>query len=448
LRQRKVWEVILPLMEIARFRAFFVALFSVKYEHMEKKFPKGFLWGAATSSHQVEGGTLNNWSDWEKKNAERLAGEAEKKWQDWQKKKFPEMFDPQNYISGQACDHYNRYEEDFDVGKSLEHNAHRFSIEWSRIEPEEGRFSEEGIKHYQKVLEALRKRGMEPFVTLWHWTNPLWLEAKGGCESREFPFYFSRYAKFVVERLGNSVIFWVTLNEPTSVIADAYLRGNWPPGKRSFVSAWKVFKNFAKAHNQAYVAIHSVSSRAKVGFANILHSFEAYRKNSWLDGISIHVGAYLINKRMLNLTKDSHDFMTIQYYFHNRFKFPKKIRLGDKPVNDLNWEIFPAGIYFIINWLKKYDLPIYVTENGLADADDSMRAQFIKDHLYWIYKSISEGADVRGYFYWSLLDNFEWDKGFWPRFGLIEVDRKTLERRIRPSAYEYKKIIENNGLTR
>jgi len=413
----------------------------------EKKFPNGFLWGAATSSHQVEGGTLNNWSEWEKKNASRLSEEAGSYWQDWQRKKFPEMFDPQNYISDRACDHYNRYEEDFDLAKSLGHNTHRFSIEWSRIEPEEGKFNEEGIEHYRKVLEALRQRGMEPFVTLWHWTNPLWLEALGGCESKQFPFYFSRYAKFVAERLGESVTFWITLNEPTSVIANAYIRGIWPPRKKSLIAGWRLYGNFAKAHKEAYAALHSVSAGAQVGFANILQSFEVYRKNSWLDRLSVLAGAYFVNRRMLNLTKGYNDFLTVQYYFHNRLKFPRKISLEDKPRSDLNWEIFPAGIYFIMNWLKKYKLPIYVTENGLADADDSMRGQFIKDHLYWIYKTISEGADVRGYFYWSLLDNFEWDKGFWPRFGLIEIDYKTMERKIRPSAYVYKKIIENNGIS-
>lgn len=413
---------------------------------MDKKFPKGFLWGAATSAHQVEGGTLNNWSEWEKESAGRLAKEAETHWYDWQQKKFPEMLEAQNYLSGWACDHYNRFAEDFDLAKSLGHNAHRFSIEWSRIEPEEGQFSEEGINHYKKVLKALQERGMEPFVTLWHWTNPLWLEAKGGCESKKFSFYFSRYAKFVAERLGEEVTFWITLNEPTSVIADAYIRGIWPPQKKSLLAGWKLYKNFAKAHKEAYAAVHSVSAGAQVGFANILQSFEVYRKNSWLDKLSVLVGAYFVNRRMLNLTKGYNDFLTVQYYFHNRLKFPRKIRLDDNPASDLNWEIFPAGIYFIINWLKKYKLPIYVTENGLADTDDSMRGQFIKDHLYWVYKSISDGADVRGYFYWSLLDNFEWDKGFWPRFGLIEIDYKTLNRKIRPSAYEYKKIIENNGL--
>lgn len=411
-----------------------------------KQFPAGFLWGAATSSHQVEGGTFNNWSEWEKKNAERLAKEAGKKWQDWQKRRFPEMFDPQNYVSGIACDHYNRYEADFDLAKEGGHNAHRFSIEWSRIEPEEGKFDKKEIEHYQKIIKALRERGMEPFVTLWHWTNPVWLEKKGGCESKEFPFYFARYAKYVCEQLKNDVKFWITINEPTSVIASGFVSGVWPPAKKNYFLAWRMYNKFAEAHIAAYKEIHAVSNKAQVGFANILQSFETYREKSWLDKLMMRAGIYITNKRFLKKTIGFNDFLTVQYYFHNRFKFPRKIRLGDKPVSDLNWEIYPPGIYFILRWLKKYNLPIYITENGLADASDSQREQFIKDHLHWTQKAIGEGADVRGYFHWSLLDNFEWDKGFWPRFGLIEIDYKTLERKPRESFYAYKKIIENNGI--
>ncbi|NTW27692.1 MAG: glycoside hydrolase family 1 protein [Candidatus Moranbacteria bacterium] len=410
------------------------------------QFPKKFLWGAATSSHQVEGGTKNQWSKWEKENAARLASEAKTKWQPWQQEKFPEMFEAENYISGSACDHYNRFQQDFDLAKELGHSAHRFSIEWSRIEPEEGKFDEKEIEHYRQVLIALRERGITPFVTLWHWTNPLWLEEKGGCESRDFAKHFAKYAEFVASKLGNEVEFWITLNEPTSVIASAYLSGAWPPAKRSYLASWKLYATFAKAHVAAYQSIHALDENAQVGFANILHSFAAYSEKSWLDKIMVKTGRHVANKRMLNLTEGFNDFLTVQYYFHNRFKFPKKLRLADKPENDLGWEIFPEGIYHILKRLKVHKLPIYVTENGLADAGDEKRMDFIKEHLAWIHRSMEEGADVRGYFYWSLLDNFEWDKGFWPRFGLVEVDFKTQERKIRPSALEYAKICKNNEL--
>ena len=412
----------------------------------KNKFPAGFLWGAATSSHQVEGGNINNWSEWEKKNAERLAGEAGGKWQNWQKEKFPEMFEPRNYVSGRACDHYNRYEEDFDLVKAGGHNAHRFSIEWSRVEPEEGKFDEKEIEHYRQVILALRARGIEPFVTLWHWTNPVWLEKEGGCESKKFAFYFARYAKFVCEKMQKDVKFWITLNEPTSVIGSGFISGNWPPQKKNYFLAWRMFYIFSRAHIAAYREIHAVSKNAQVGFANILQSFEAYRENSWLDHLMKKIGIYITNKKFLKMVGGCNDFLTVQYYFHNRFKFPKKVRLDDKPVSDLNWEIYPQGIYFILNWLKKYNLPIYITENGLADGDDTRREEFIREHLFWIHKAIEEGADVRGYFHWSLLDNFEWDKGFWPRFGLIEVDYETLERKPRKSFYAYRDIIKNKGL--
>lgn len=406
------------------------------------RFPDSFLWGAATSAHQVEGGNRNDWSEWEKKNAEKLSEEAKNKWEKWQQEKFPEMFKSENYISGRACDHYNRYETDLDIARELSHNAHRFSIEWSRIEPEEGKFDDQEIEHYQKVIQAIKNRGMEPFVTLWHWTIPLWLEKKGGCENRKFPEYFSKYSKYVAQKLGKEVKFWITLNEPTSIIASSYITGVWPPQKKSFWKAWKLYKIFAKAHVEAYKNIHKIDENSQVGFANILHSFEPYRRRWFLDELMVRMGKYLTNRRMINLTEGYNDFLTVQYYFHNRFRFPKKVRSENLPVSDMNWEIFPHGIYRIIKKLKEHNLPIYVTENGLADADDSKRWSFIFHHLWEIRQAIKDGADVRGYFYWSLLDNFEWDKGFWPRFGLVEVDYKTMERKIRPSAWEYAKICK------
>jgi len=411
------------------------------------EFPKNFYWGSATSAHQVEGGNINDWSKWEKANAKRLAKEAKEKWQPWQQKRFPEMFNPGNYISGQACDHYNRFEEDFDIAKSLGHNAYRFSLEWSRIEPEEGKFNDKEIEHYRKVILALRQRGVEPFVTLWHWTNPLWVREFGAEENKKFIFYFNRYVKFIVENFKDLVKFWITINEPTSLIMNSYLMGLWLPQKKSIFSVLRIYKNLAQAHNQTYDEIHKIDPSAKVGFANVLIFWESFNKNSILDQLGMRLGKYFSNQKFLNLTKDKHDFLTCQYYFHNRIKFPGKIKNENKEASDLNWEIYPKGIYHILKDLQKYNRPIYITENGLADVDDSKRAKFIKDHLFWVAKSIQEGVNVRGYFYWSLLDNFEWDKGFWPRFGLLEINYKTLERKVRPSAYFYRDICIANGIT-
>lgn len=412
---------------------------------MELKFPEGFMWGAATSAHQVEGGNHNDWSEWEKANAERLAKEAKTRWQSWQQEKFPEMFDPQNYISGRACDHYGRYEQDFDIAKQLGHNAHRFSVEWSRIEPEEGKFNEEAIEHYRKVILALRARRLEPFLVLWHWTNPSWVANFGGLESCKFPKYFSRFAKLMVEKLGDSVNYWITLNEPTSVILNSYELGNWPPQKKSLVSAWRVYKNLADAHKSAYAEIHKVKKNVSVGFANILNFYDPMSR-SFLDRSAVAIIKYFGDQRFLKLTGDKNDFFAIQYYMHVKIGFPLKSSVSGENNSDLGWEIYPAGIYHVLRSLKKYNRPIYITENGIADARDSFRAAFIKDHLIAVHRAIERGVDVRGYFYWSLLDNFEWDKGFWPRFGLVEIDYQTLARRIRPSAWEYAKICQNNGL--
>ncbi|MEK9154654.1 MAG: glycoside hydrolase family 1 protein [Patescibacteria group bacterium] len=419
------------------------------------QFPKGFYWGAATSAHQVEGNNHNDWSEWEKENAERLAREAKNKWQKWQQEKFPEMFEPENYISDRACDHYNRYEEDFDIAKSLGHNAHRFSIEWSRIEPEEGKFNEDEIEHYRKVIKALRERGIEPFVTLWHWTIPLWVRDKGGVANKYFSEYFSRYAERMAQKLAD-IKFWITLNEPTAVIAMAYTKGDWPPQKRNPITALKVYKTLAQAHNEAYKKIHAVSPEARVGFVNILSYIEPHNKNSLFDKLTARIAKYFSNEKFLNLTNNNNDFLAIDYYFHNRLKFPGKLKNEKKEVSDMGWELYPEGIFHVLSDLKKYKKPIYITENGLADAEDARREWFIKESLRNVFRAISEGVDVRGYLYWSLLDNFEWDKGFWPRFGLVEIDYsakgesasggKMMERKIRPSAYEYAKICKNNGL--
>ncbi|OGM90535.1 hypothetical protein A2999_02470 [Candidatus Wolfebacteria bacterium RIFCSPLOWO2_01_FULL_38_11] len=413
---------------------------------MKFQFPKGFYWGAATSAHQVEGGNHNDWSEWEKENAERLAKEAEKKFshlKNWQEIK-EQAQNPQNYISGRACDHYNRFEEDFDIAKSLSHNVHRFSIEWSRIEPEEGKFNEIEIEHYRNVIKALRGRDIEPFVTLWHWTIPIWMRDKGGVINKYFPNYFSRYAERMAQELPD-VKFWITLNEPTAVISMAYGIGEWPPQRRNPLAALKVYKTLARSHNDAFKKIHTVSPKANVGFVNILSFIEPYKKNSILDKLTARITKYFSNEKFLNLTKWNHDFLAVDYYFHNRLQFPGKMKNENKKVSDMGWELYPEGIYYVLKDLKKCEKPIYITENGLADAGDIHREWFIKETLKNVYKAIQEGVDVRGYFYWSLLDNFEWDKGFWPRFGLVEIDYKTMERKIRPSAYEYAKIIKNNG---
>jgi len=410
------------------------------------KFSKNFFFGSATSAHQVEGKNFNDWSAWEKKNAVRLAQEAKTKWQVWQKNLCPEMLETENYLSGKAASHYLRFEEDFDLAKHLSQNAYRFSIEWSLIEQNEGEFNEKEINHYQQMFLALKERGIEPFVTLWHWTIPVWLAEKGGITCPEFPQYFQNFARKMAEEFSTDVTYWITLNEPALLVSNAYLRGVWPPQKKNVFLAYKGYKNLLMSHNLSYKTIKEINPGAQVGFSNNLSFLEPYYKLCPFDNISVWLYYQFVEKRAYIFTDGHNDFLGLNYYFHNRIRFPFRIRNENKEISDLGWEIFPRGIYEVLKRLKKYNLPIFVTENGLADREDKKRSKFIKEHLLWIHKAILEGINVRGYFYWSLLDNFEWDKGFWPRFGLLEVDFSSGERKIRKSALEYEKICREKEM--
>lgn len=399
------------------------------------RFPDDFLWGVSTSSHQIEGGNLNDWSEWESAPAriEQLKQAGK---------------DPDDYICGLACDSYNRYKEDASLVKELGCGAYRFGIEWSRIEPEDGKFNLAEVKHYRDVLEDLRERGLRPVVTLWHWTNPSWLARSGGWTNKEVAAKYLRYVEFIVKELGEYVHFWVTLNEPMAHIGFGYLRGNFPPGKRGdIIGAIKTYKNLVKAHNSAYQIIHRHFSRAQVGFTSLTDYFEPADKRNPLDQMLNSIFRYFHHRMFLNAVSKRLDFIGVDYYFHQKVSWwPPFKRNENKKVNDMGWEIFPEGIYHVLKYLARFKKPIYIMENGLADAADAERADFIRDHLSYVHQAIVEGIDVRGYFYWSLLDNFEWAHGFGPKFGLFAVDRKTFARIKRPSADVYADICKKNGL--
>ena len=380
------------------------------------RFPEGFLWGTATSAYQVEGGIEN--SDWS-----------------------------EGFPAGRACDHYNLYEKDFDLIKKLNQTAFRLSIEWSRIEPEEGKFNEKEIEHYRKVLSALKSRNIKVMVTLHHFTNPAWLAEIGGWENPEIVFYFSRFARRIFIEYFDFVDFWITINEPLIYTSKSYLEGTWPPKIKSFFLSLKVIKNQIVCHKEIFDIFHKLKSDVRVGIAKNNIYFEPFNSKSNLDKFNISINRYFWNQFFLDRVRNHLDFIGLNYYFHLKIKFPSQIKNENKVVSDINWEIYPEGIYHILKELKKYGKSIYITENGLADAKDNKRSDFIKDHLYWIHKAISEGIDVQGYFHWSLIDNFEWEKGFEPRFGLIEIDYQTLERKPRPSAKFYAKICKDNQLT-
>lgn len=414
---------------------------------MEYKFPEGFWWGSTTSAHQIEGSNHNDWSEWET-SPERIA----------QLKK--EGKNPDDFISGKACDSYNRYEEDFDIAKSLNQNIHRFSIEWSRIEPKEGKFDYEIMHHYVNVVKALRARGLEPMITLWHFTNPVWFAEKGGWWNEKSPEIFTRYIKYVVDNLKDRVGLWITFNESATVYAGySYLTGQWTtPQHASIFQFIKVRKNFAKAHILAYQEIKKMyavpqtlldttttSHNVKVGLVDNM-TYVVYG-NRWYEKTIGKLYNYQRNIVFWDNTFPHYDFLGLNYYHVDR-RVPGSYRTLPKQdlMTEMGWEIYPKGIYHCLMEIKKYKKPIFITENGIADSTDHKRGKFIKDHLRWVWQAIHDGADVHGYLYWSLLDNFEWVKGFKPKFGLVEVDYATFARKIRPSALEYAKICKANSL--
>lgn len=399
-----------------------------KHDHAPLIFPDNFLWGTATSAHQVEGENIH--SDW---------------WE-W------EFQQPLNLRSGKACDEYHLYEKDFDLAKKLNTNAHRLSIEWARIEPEEGKFDEGEIKHYVQVLKALKRRGFIVMLTLWHFTLPAWLAKKGGWANGASIKYFDRFVKRVVPELAQNVNFWITLNEPSVYAYMAYLVGSWPPQKKSNLSSLIVTWNLAQAHKKAYSTLHSLVKDAKVGIAHNVQSFEPYHKHSFAEQILVALSDLLTNHLFYFLTKSYHDFLGINYYFHHRFRhqggiLPKVSEVSEeyRDVSDLGWEVYPEGIFDVLTDLSNH-LPIFITECGIASTNDDRRSRFLIHYLQEVYRAIQAGVKVKGFFYWSLIDNFEWHRGFEPRFGLIEVDYATQQRSLRPSAYVYSEIIRRNGI--
>jgi len=412
----------------------FILIYMPRRRKPDLVFPNKFLWGASTSSHQVEGNTINQWSEWEL---------SESRVRDLERHGHIKRYGLENYVSGKACDHYNKFENDFKLAKKLGHNVHRLSIEWSRIEPEKGVFDKKEIQHYKHVVKTLKKLGIEPFVTLWHWTLPLWLAYEGGWESKKTPEYFARFAEKMVSELDKNVQFWITLNEPLIYSSISYLLGRWPPQRRSVFSFLKVTQNLIIGHIKAYKRIKIGFPKTKIGIAKHNTYFEA--GSGQLNMLIKKIADKLWNFYFLNRIKNNQDFIGLNYYFHNKIHYGFN-KNENKKTSDIGWELYPQGIYYCLKDLEKYGKPIYITENGLADEKDSNRPWFLKEILKNTHKAIEEGVDVRGYLYWSLMDNFEWADGFLPRFGLVAIDYKTQKRTPRESAKFYKEIIKQNGI--
>ncbi len=402
-----------------------------KHDHKTLKFPEGFLWGAATSAHQVEGNNTN--SDW---------------WE-WEQKL------PEERHSGRADNQYELYEQDFDLAKSLSHNAHRLSIEWARIEPEEGKFDEKEIEHYVKVLKSLKDRGLKVMLTLHHFTNPIWFSKKGGWESFRAAYFFNRFVNKIIAEVDPYVDLYVTINEPGVYAYMSYLVGVWPPQKTSKRASFLVLWNMAQAHKKVYKTIKRVNKNAQVGIAHNVQSFNNFHKHSLREDFAVWVLDLINNHLIYWLTgKGVHDFIGLNYYqnkyisFNGESNLPSvvDITITKKDVSDMGWEVRPEGIFDVIMDFSDYHLPIYITENGLAATNDDRRCRFLISYLKEIYHALESGVNVLGYFHWSLIDNFEWADGYTPRFGLIEVDYETKKRTPRNSSYVYQAIIETNGI--
>ncbi|MEC9282059.1 MAG: family 1 glycosylhydrolase [Bdellovibrionota bacterium] len=438
-----------------------IVLLVVQLKAERMQFPDNFLWGVATSAHQIEGYNENSdWWFWEHQEGKIAKDE----------------------VSGAATDHWNRLEQDTQLIKDLGVRMYRFSIEWAKIEPQRGKIDYLALKHYKKEIDLLIAAGITPMLTLHHFTHPQWFMEMGAWENPESTELFLNYTKLVYENLGEELNWIITFNEPMVFITVGWGAGLFPPGKTdtqaTMVAAHGVLKAHAKAYHYLKAAAKQKNRTLKVGFAHHLRVFEAYRwwhpidhiianvshrffNNSFLK--AIETGVYRVNlpiigtyKAKVDGLKFSQDFLGLNYYSRDMIKFNASDPNGFEPIpnpkgdhTDLGWEIYPEGLSKVARSLNERfpGLPMIITENGIADHKDLKRSEFIYLHLKEIWQMIQEGLPIEGYMYWSLLDNFEWIEGFEPRFGLYEVDYKNFERKLRPSGEYYKAIARQNALT-
>src|SRR5437867_8994148 len=415
------------------------------------RFPEGFYWGTATSSHQVEGNcTKNQWWAWEQEGGHIKDGTT----------------------SGIACDHYNRFDEDFALAKELGHNSHRFSIEWSRIEPEEGRWDEKEVDHYKRVLESLHSYGLTPFPTLHHFTNPVWFEDQGGWLSPKAPDFMERYAGYMAKQLGDAAPFWMTINEPPVLPAAQYIAGVFPPQKRDMGMAMTAARNILLSLGRMHNAIKAnAPHNPKVGpVINMIYVmpasdseedktaakfFDQYWNAYWLDGIRDGViGAPAGGGESVEGLKGAWDFIGINYYSRSVIRAGRG-QMGvaqvpppeDSERSTMGWQVYPEGFYQCLIRLKQYGKPVYITENGIGTDDDDQRRSYLVRHMKEAHRALKEGLDLRSYLHWSFQDNFEWAEGFRQKFGLIERPEPSLERVPKPSAYMFREIAQANAVT-
>ena len=412
---------------------------------MSFKLKNGLLLGSATAATQIEGGDENN-------NWARFAKEGKVK-------------DGSTPVT--ADDHYNRFREDIDLMADMGLQIYRFGIEWSRIEPSRGEYSDEAIAHYREEISYMIDKGIKPLLTIHHFTNPLWFEDMGAFENKEAPEIFLSLTKKVVESFGDLVSEYITINEPNVYATQSLLWGYWPPEKKSFGSLLGALANMVKAHVLAYNYIHEKRaemgySDTKVSFANHLRVFAPKNPKNPFHRIASRLSEYLFQDALTDAMMTGrrrfplprrrgvkegkyYDFIGINYYTRSTVSgLADGVREGCFK-NDLGWEIYHEGLIELSNKLAgKYGGEVYVTENGTCDNTDAFRARFIYDQLELI--SRVENPITR-YYHWSFLDNFEWREGERERFGLVYVDYKTQTRTVKESGRLYSAIIRDGGVT-
>jgi beta-glucosidase len=422
--------------------------------------PDGFLWGAATAAHQNEGNNRNNqWAAWEEEPGRIYAGQRSGRATDW--------WDLETAAA------------DFDRAAALGLNSLRISVEWSRIEPEPGSFDPDALARYRDMIGLLTQRGLEPMVTLHHFTDPLWLSARGGWENPAVEGHFIRFVTRVVETLGDRVTLWCTINEPSVYAIEGFLEGYFPPGARSLHRALGVLRCMVLAHGRAYRTIHRLQNDARVGLAHHHRLFLPANSQSMADRRAAALLDQTGNRSVLDAVTqgrlkpllgigqevsyliDTCDFIGLNYYtsarvafaltrpqwlFTRQFFDPGAESSDQTPLGEPYSQINPHGLYLALKQVAAYGKPIYITENGLPDADDDQRPHFIATYLSEAWRAIQEGVDLRGYYHWTLVDNFEWAAGWSLRFGLYGLDLESGERIPRPSAAVYSQIVHSNGV--
>ena len=393
------------------------------------QFPAGFLWGSATAAHQVEGGNTNN--DW------------------WDFEHDPTSAARES--SGDGIDHFHRYADDFALLASLGHNAHRLSLEWSRIEPAPGEFSQAALGHYRRVLTALRDNGLTGFVTLHHFTLPRWFAARGGWLAPDAVTTFTRYCARVAAELGDLIPYVCTINEPQMIALHGYLEGYHPPGFTNPVLWKRAGEALLLAHLSAVPAIRSAAG-SRIGLAVQLPLLAPARDDEASRAL-YRVMQYEIVDRYLNALTgpDGGDWLGVQYYRKQWVDAASPTWFGDPPtgtqLTQMGWAVHPDGLRDMLHHATRTGLPLYVTENGIATTDDTERVDYLRSHLLALAQALAEGVDVRGYLHWSAFDNFEWSEGYRPQFGLIAVDREHDFRRTpNPSAHVFAQIARTGRL--